>query len=86
MKRFENISLNKVLSIAAIIFAVIGFIVGMIYGLNVPLPIESFPLWLASGMFYAFSGIVISFVALGGVFFIGLIIYFFFGSIYIILN
>lgn len=86
MKRIENISLKKVVSVTAVIFAIVGFIVGMIYGLNVPLPVESSSLWLASGMFYALSGIVISFVALGGVIFIGLIIYFLFGAMYIILN
>mgnify|MGYP001026051408 CR=1 FL=1 len=86
MKRIENISLNKVVSIVAVVFAIVGFIVGMIYGLNVPLPVESSSLWLASGMFYALSGIVISFVALGGVIFIGFIIYFLFGAMYIILN
>ena len=46
MKRIENISLKKVVSVTAVIFAIVGFIVGMIYGLNVPLPVESSSLWL----------------------------------------
>lgn len=86
MKRNKSINLQKVSSIIFIIFVVIGFIFGMVYGFNTPLPVQSASLLLASTVFYGLCGIVAGFIAFGALILVGCVIYALAGFTYIIVN